>query len=444
MNSAFNATMDSARCLALSTDELGDLAQFAKRYQRRLNQRERAQQEGDLRAVEHHTRGILKSFGAKVCATVCAIRLQPGQVPPTFAQIKAHADALNPFHAVPEPVTTWLEPKTAGGYRQLVSFGWKRRALQTMCAHILSVAYPAAPFDYSSRGRGGVNAATKFLHKLIREGDYQYVVTVDIRDCFGSAIKKKVGELLPLPEKVVNNVLLVQDAVTVVVKPDKGQWTGFLFPNHLPAVSAFATDAAARRGLPQGCAASGIIMCRAVLGPLLGTLPFANRLVLIGDDLAVPVRDKLEAEAVLETLKSLYAASPVGLLTIGRHSVSHIKGGFDFAGYRSTLKRKWIMVVDPSTKTEREMPGPEWYWHVRPTLRAYEKFEHQAARKFHDAGGGIPGWKQVILYMKRWMASFPMWKPNYLSKQYLWLQLRAGSWRKVAATVQSIAQKSVS
>jgi hypothetical protein len=316
-------------------------------------------------------------------------------------------------------LSTWLEPKIAGGCRQLVSFHWKRRALQLMCGDILSVAYPAAPFDYSARGNGGVKAATIFLHKLITEGNYQYVVTVDVKDCFGSAIKKKVGELLPLPEKVVNNVLLVQDDVTVVVKPDGAKWKGLLFPNHLPAVSIVATDEAARRGVPQGSSASGIIMYRVVLGPLLCTLPFADRIVLVGDDLAVPVKDMLEGEAVLKALKSLYAASPVGLLTIGRHSVSHIKDGFDFASYRTRLKPKWKAVLDGVT---------EWYLHLRPTLRAYEKSEHKAAKKYHDAGGGLPGWKQVILYKKRWMASFPLWKPSYFSKLYLWLELQAGSW----------------
>jgi hypothetical protein len=421
MNSAFNSTMDCGRGLLLGADDLRDLAQFAKSYQRRLDQLERAHQQGDKKAVKHCTGEILKSFGAKVCVTVRAIKLQSGQVPPTFTQIKERADTLNPFQAIPEPVSTWLEPKVAGGCRQLLSFHWKRRALQIMCGDILSVAYPAAPFDYSARDKGGVKAATIFLHKLIKEGGYQYVVTVDIKDCFGSAIKKKVGELLPLPEKVVNNVLLVQDDVTVVVKPDKGQWTGLLFPNHLPAVSAIATDEAARRGVPQGSSASGIIMYRAVLGPLLCTLPFADRIVLVGDDLAVPVKDILEGEAVLKALKSLYAASPVGLLTIGRHSLCHVKDGFDFASYRTRLKPKWKAVLDGVT---------EWYLHLRPTLRAYEKSEHKAAKKYHDAGGGLPGWKQVVLYKKRWMASFPLWKPNYFSKLYLWLELQAGSWHQ--------------
>jgi len=61
-------------------------------------------------------------------------------------------------------------------------------------------------------------------------------------------------------------------------------------------------------------------------------MSFADRIVLCGDDLAVPVKDQLEGEVVLETLQSLYAASPVGPLTIGRHSVFSIHHGVDFVG----------------------------------------------------------------------------------------------------------------
>jgi hypothetical protein len=290
----------------------------------------------------------------------------------------------------------------------------------------LSVVYPRPSFDFSAKGKGGVTAATKRLHKLIEEGGYEYVVTVDIKDFFGSAIKKKVGELGPLPEKVVNNVLLVQDDVKIVVKPNQGSWEGLLVPYMLPVVECVATDEAARRGMPQGCTASPIIMYGAVLGPMLSTLPFVDRLVLVGDDLAVPVKDKPEGEAVLETLKSLYAASPVGLLTIGRHKVSHIKDGIDFAGYRTRLKKRWI---NPTMATQSEDSGLDWYLHVRPSLRAYEKFEQRADKRFKKNGGGLSAWKQVVLYMKRWTASFSLWKPTHLSKLYLWYTLfGAGSW----------------
>ena len=131
---------------------------------------------------------------------------------------------------------------------------------------------------------------------------------------------------------------------------------------------------------------------------------------------------------MLKTLQSYYAASPVGLLIVGRHRIRHIKEGFDFAGYRTALKQKWIMVVDPSSGIQKEVPGSEWHFKVRPTQASYRKMEHKAALKYQKAGGGLAGWKQVFLYVKRWIASFSLWKPNYLSKLYIWYQLQAASW----------------
>ena len=164
MNSAFNATMDCGSELLLGADDLRDLGEFAANYQRWLNQLEGAHRESDRKAVKQHTGRILKSFGAKVCVTVRAIKLQPGQGSPTFAEIKARAAALDPLQPINEPVTTWLEPKIAGGYRQLVSFRRKRRALQIMCADLLSVAYPAAPFDYSAAGTATSTFLPAFAH----------------------------------------------------------------------------------------------------------------------------------------------------------------------------------------------------------------------------------------------------------------------------------------
>ena len=419
MNRIVNSTIDSARSLIATAADVRELSEFAGAYQRRLGKLERAHRQGDLKGARHHTNEILTSAGAKICVAVRKARPKLGEPPFSFTQIRDRAGQLDPFVPIPEPVNTWLVPKPAGGYRQLTSFGWRRRALQLVCEDILTAVYPVDAFGYSEKGMGGVKAATLALHKMIKEGGYQYVVTIDIKDCFRSAIKKKVGELLPLPKTVTNNVLLIQDDVEVVVKPDKGTWKGFLLPNMLPITSATATDEVARRGIPQGSSSSGIIMYRAVIGPLLRTLPFADRMVLIGDDLAVAVKDVSEGEAVLEAVKSLYATSPVGLLTIGRHSVRHIEGGVDFTSYHTRLRRKWKVNYGGEV---------EWELHVRPTLRAYEKMEHRAAVKYHEAGGGQAGWKQVVLYLKRWIASFPLWKPNHVSKGYIWAQLQAGEW----------------
>jgi hypothetical protein len=282
--------------------------------------------------------------------------------------------------------------------------------------------------DFLAKGKGGVPAAIKHLHNLIKKGGYDYVVTADVRNYFGSAIKKKVGELLPLPEKVVNNVLVIQDDVKVVVKPGQADNAkGQQLSTHYPPTS-LQIDEAVRRGVPQGSSASGIIMYWAVLRPLLSALSFADRIVQVGDDLAIPVKDMSEAAAVLLALKSLYATSPVGLLTIGRSETRHIKAGFDFAGYRTTLKRKWVNVVDQTTGVVIEQPGPEWHLKSNPSPKSFRKMERTAAKKYLEAGGGIPGWKQVFLYVKRWLAAFSLWKPTYEAKVNIWLELRAGTW----------------
>ena len=187
-----------------------------------------------------------------------------------------------------------LEPKATGGNRPVVAFGKKRRALQVGCRHTLSAKYSAAPFDFSAKGKGGVSAAIRQLHKLITEGGYEYVVTIDVKDCFGSAKKKKVEELLPLPKQVVNNVLLIQDEVNVVVKSAKtGNVMGLYSLNTSPTMTNLQAMEAARRGVSQGSSVSGMIMYWAVIGPLLSALPFANRIVLVGDDQAIPVKDKV-------------------------------------------------------------------------------------------------------------------------------------------------------
>jgi len=66
-------------------------------------------------------------------------------------------------------------------------------------------------------------------------------------------------------------------------------------------------------------------MSRAVLGPLLNTTPFVGRLVLFGDDVAVPAKDQTEAEDVLHTLRSRYESCPTGSLIIGRQQVEDIR-----------------------------------------------------------------------------------------------------------------------
>ena len=208
------------------------------------------------------------------------------------------------------------------------------------------------------------------------------------------------------------NVLLIGDDVKVAVKPH-GTGANEHFP---PLIHPYAhtqtnTEEAARRGVPQGSSASGHIMYGAVLRPLLSTLSFADRIALFGDNLAIPVKDKPEAEAVLKAITSLYATSAVGPLTI-RHKINRVADGFEYCSYWTTRK------------------SAHWggQLHVCPSHNAYQKWEQNCIKVYHEAGGGLVGWKQVYMYTRRWMASFPLWKPHRNSRQCLWNTLQSGCW----------------
>lgn len=123
-----------------------------------------------------------------------------------------------------------------------------------------------------------------------------------------------------------------------------------------------------------------------------------------------------QAGAILETLKSILSTSPVGPLTIGHHDVEHISNGFGFLAY--FMRVKWGKL------------------HTSPRWRAFERAEYVAAAKYSAAGGGMPGMKAQVLYLKRWRRSFPLWNADWWGKWYQWLSLLAVSGKQSAAKPQ--------
>jgi hypothetical protein len=401
--SVFDSTMQAGRNLQLSSPEMLALEYHAKQYRRWIKQLRSAQAAGNKKKVQRIVRKLLTAFSPKVCAVARTARLQDAELPTTLFYLEERAARLNPFRAVPEPVVLRFRPKHDAGSRPIFSFGWRRRAPAQICFDILDQLLPKYAFDYLDKGKGGVDEAVLRLRRLIDSGSYHFVVVVDIKNCFGSVDKERVAKLLPLPATVVRHVLLLGDEAKVVVKPPKGD-TGTT-----PGSPGMEADEAARRGLPQGCSTSGMIVRRAVLGPMLAALPFADRLVLFQDEVAVVVKDMAEAEVVLGTLRSMLSAGPGGPLPIGRCQVRHVEQGFDFLGYYT--RRKPVVW------------GGELHSH--PSARAYRKAEAMAAQRYSKAGQGWAGVMAVGRYFGRWRASFRLWKPNRLSRIYQWLEFLA-------------------
>lgn len=405
--SALQSTLGCARYLKMPTADIPGIQAVASRYQKNLNKIAKALKAGDAKRAKHWTGKVLRSDDSRICALVRTATPNPDVPPLTLDAIISVAWTLNPFKPIPGRPVIQVKQKSEGGHRITVAFNWHRKALQRICSDLLDIHFPYPDFDFQKPGAGGPSAAIQHLKQLIDQG-YDYVVVIDLKNFFGSANKKKVEDLLPFAPAVTQNVLTIRDAEKVkVALPNEDCMDS---PPNAPSI--VEADEAARQGVPQGSSTSSIIMYRGVLGPLLGALSFADRIVLFGDDIAIPVKDKLEGEAVLKALEAALASTPVGLLHIGRHDIRRVSSGVDFLSHR---------IIRKPAKSGGHL-------HVRPSPKAYKRFYARAEAKYSKACGGKAGYLRVMLYMKQWLRSFPLWKPNALSKLYVFLELQAFPW----------------
>lgn len=410
--------MDRARRLGMPAQDLLAMAQCAKKYDLLLKKLDKALQAGSSRDVRHWTLAIFKSDAGKIAATVRTVELPADGTAPTISELAAKAALLNPLQPVPEPVVAWPIPKPKGGVRYITAFGWMRRACQLMCTDVLRLHYHPYPFDFQARGAGGFNAAATRLMELVDQKNYPLVVVVDLKSLFASVDKEKLATHLPLPERIARNVLFIQDGVKVVVKASQeGVSVALQAPGTADGVKA---DEAVRQGIPQGSLASGMIVYHGVLGPLLDAQSFSHKLVQFGDDLAVPVKDMVEAEAVLKTLGGILATTPAGLLPIGHQAISSVLEGVDIVGYR----------------IRREHGPPEETLRAYPNSKSFKRMELRACERYIAAGGGRPGCAAALRYARRWLRSWPLWD-HYLEDQWnTTANLRANGWFKAGPKIK--------
>lgn len=398
----FSATKGAMRAVfsfKFSDAELREFKGYADTYDRWLKRLRKAVAKNDAHGIKKICELITDCFAAKVCAVV----RETGAAPPTLGEIKQQANALSLCSHIDETVGIEFQLKSQSTFRFISKFGPKRRAAQRLCADLLEIIYPLQSFDFSARGRG-VDRAVGHLANLIEKENAQYLVKIDISNCFGSPINEEVGKHLMLPKRVVNHCLLLGDNVKLAAQPIYG-----VELPHISTLPYLKANGPARRGLPQGSSASQLIMNRAILGPRLRSLLFADHLVQYGDDVAVPAKDIATAEVILETLTSVFSTTPVGPFAIGRHSVAPIAEGCDFLGYRISRKAKCF----------------GGHLHYRPSKWAFSKMQAKAVEYYAAAGKGEEGAERVASYLLRWRAAFPRWPFNEWSNDHLRSTMRS-------------------
>jgi len=355
---------------------------------------------------------ILNSPAAKLSALVRTIHYDVDMPPYTLTELLRRARFLFPYARIDEPVHLRLKEKDSGELRPVMCFGWQRRALQKLCGDILKVLLPAYSFDFMEKGNGGADGAAQYLGAIIKEGQYDFVITVDIKNCFRSVNKAGIEQLLPLPAPVTNNVLLILGDTAIRKEPPAGGETD----EHSLHTSILEADT--RQGIPQGSSVSNLFMSRAVLGPLLNATPFADRTVLHGDDIAVAAKTATEAEAIYQTLRSLLENDgPAGPLTIGFHKIWCVDMYVNFCKYKLRRTPKVF--------------GAEIRY--SPATRSYDRYEHNVEKIYLQAPDGEEG-QQVTQYSEAWKKAFyPLWQPNELAEDMLavtTMNAMSNAWKK--------------
>ena len=390
------STAARARLLVADQADLDEVVKAGVKHEHLVKQLSVAAQLGKKKDIKHFVSRILNSPASKLSALVRTIKYDPDAPPYTLMELLRRARSLFAYATIEEAVTLHFKEKHSGELRPVIDFGWMRRALQQLCADILKVLLPAYPFDFMERGNGGADGAAQYLGQIIKEGQYDFVLTVDIENCFRSVNQTRVAHLLPWAVPVTHNVLLIADDVAMRKElPTGGEYS--LHPTVLEA------EAAARQGIPQGSLVSSLIMSRAVLGPLLNATPFAARVVLHGDDIAVPAKTEEEAKAIYNTLHSLLENEcPAGPLPIGFHKIWCVNEYVNFCKYK--LRR-----------TAKTFGGEIRYC---PSTRSFQRYERNVVEICLQAPDGEDE-HRVAEYCERWKQAFPLWHPNEQAEDLL-------------------------
>jgi hypothetical protein len=287
-----------------------------------------ANAERKIKLARHLVGQYLKSYDAKLAATMEAFQ-KLGR-PVSKADVETVAAGLLPWEGSNEPVRLVLKKKgETGNYRSIMNFGVENRALQYLVKAPLVATADLHPNQY---GSVGVQAAIAHVAKLMAQG-HLWSVEIDIENCFPSFKEERLYEFLLLPKKVIRHVIMASPLNIV-----SGNLYDFFGPaeNGVDPILVTEAIAEARRGIPQGSAASNIASEMFLAIPIK-KLPTCGVAIGYADNTLLMATNEKDAGSITEAFGSALKAHPVGLLRPKIKSISKPGEPVDYLGYRLTL-----------------------------------------------------------------------------------------------------------
>jgi hypothetical protein len=259
-----------------------------------------------IKRRDHLISRYLASHDVRLAATALANKKLKPHRRSSKKQLALTACRLNARQGSKEEVRVSLRPKANSyneEFRTIADFGIEHRTLQHMVRDVLRAVGDLHPRQYANRG--GVHAAIKQVAQAMSAG-YLWAIEIDIDNFFQSFVADKVVDLMPLPKKVTERILLARSLRLV-----SGNLVPFFGPAGEPSVND--TLAAARRGIPQGSAASAMV-AEMLLAWSLDQLPTGSEFVAFADNILVMGKSQHEALSVSSALRSALKAHPAGPL----------------------------------------------------------------------------------------------------------------------------------
>ncbi len=359
---------------------------------------ERAHKTGKRKRVKHLTRQYLQSYDARYVATVRANRkLKPHHRKVPDERLPKIAANLDPWRGSSEEVVVHFKPKASNEheFRPIMDFGIENRALQYLVRTVLMAQVDLHPRQFATRG--GRPAAVAAVMEGLDAG-YYYGAQIDISDCYPSFEGGVVPDLLPLPEEVTQKVLTARhfnmslgNVVKALDLEGESEDTAKDY-----AVIAGQLLPEARRGIPQGSAASPLVS-DLLLAPAIPDVSGAGAVVAYADNFLVMARAKNDAASILNALGSSLMEHPAGPLRPRLISqFTPATSEFEFLGY--VFRRNGGEVS------------------VAPTWKHLAQFDHRFAEGLdRSTRTEVPNemkkreLKVMLRYVRSWTAAFSMW-----------------------------------
>ena len=337
--------------------KLPGLKRHKKRADKQIVRIQKSLAESNFRKFRHESERFLRSHAARVVAADYVHR--KSNESDRFAHVDEFQEAIERvdlFETIDEPVGLRLKRKgTEGDFRLIKVFGFRRKVAQRVIDNLLRAIGKTHEEQFSMRG--GVNSAVSHAKELIEEKENAWIAHVDVQSAYSYVNKDVVEELIPLPRRVLNEYLFINDTCPLYsqssyLAPPIGSDEAVDVESYFNfALSVLSFPGDVRSGLSQGAICSPVVF-EMLIASSLNELNL-TKFSAFADNILLVAASQKELFGKIKALRAKLKADPCGPFYIESLFVGEARQGFDFLGFHLEQKKGEINIRPSDKNLER-------------------------------------------------------------------------------------------